>query len=65
VDSDLFELATTWRRGSPRGTRSSTLLVDLLPQPVAAEGVLRVLVIGARYVEWIAAGKKLGLEVAR
>jgi hypothetical protein len=65
VDPDLLELVTIWRRGSTRGTRSSTLLVDLLPLLAAAEGVSCALVIGAQYVERIAAGAKLGLEVAR
>jgi hypothetical protein len=45
--------------------RSSTLLVDLLLQPAAAEGVPRALVLGAWYVERNAAGARLGLEVAR
>jgi hypothetical protein len=58
MDPDLLELATIWRRGSPRGTRSSTLLVDLLPQPATAEGVSRAVVIGALYVERIAAARK-------
>jgi hypothetical protein len=65
VDPDLLELATIWRRGSSCGTRSSTLLVDLLSQLATAEGVLHAFVIEARYVKWIAAGTKLGLEVAR
>jgi hypothetical protein len=39
------------------------LLVDLLLQPVAAEGVSHTLVIGARYVERNAVGTRLGLEV--
>jgi hypothetical protein len=41
------------------------LRVDLLLQPAAAEGVLRAIVIGARYIDWITAGAKLSLEVAR
>jgi hypothetical protein len=65
VDSDLLELAAIWRCGSPRGARSGTLLVDLLPQSAIAEGVSRTLVIGARYVKRIAADAKLGLESAR
>jgi hypothetical protein len=51
MDLDLLELATIWRRGSPRGTRSGTLLVDLLPQSASAEAVSCALVVGARYVE--------------
>jgi hypothetical protein len=64
VDPDLLELATIWRRGSSRGTRSSIPLIDLLPQPTAAEGMSYAFVIGARYVERIAASVGLGLEVA-
>jgi hypothetical protein len=41
------------------------LLDDLLQQPAAVEGVSRTLVIGARHVKRIAAGAKLGVEVAR
>jgi hypothetical protein len=41
------------------------LLVDLLPQSAAAEGVSRALVIGAQHVERIAIGVKLGLEAGR
>jgi hypothetical protein len=43
----------------------STLLVNLLPQPAAAEGVSCALVVGARYAEWITVSAELGLEVAR
>jgi hypothetical protein len=42
-----------------------TLLIDLLSQPASAEGISCALVVGARYVEWIGACAKLGLEVAR
>jgi hypothetical protein len=65
VDLDLLKLTDVWRRGSSRAARSGTLLVDLLPQPAAAKGVSRTLVIGAWYVERITAGARLGLEVAR
>jgi hypothetical protein len=65
VDPDLMELTTVWRRGSSRGTGSSTLLVDLLPQLAAGEGVSCALVVGARYVEWITVSAELGLDVAR
>jgi hypothetical protein len=41
------------------------LLVDLLLQSAVAKGVSRTLVIGARYVERIAANAKLGHESAR
>jgi hypothetical protein len=65
MDLDLLELAAVRRCGGSRGVGSSTLLVDLLPQPAAAEGMSCALVIGARYIEWIAACTELGLEVAR
>jgi hypothetical protein len=65
VDPDLLELAAVWRHGSPRGTRSDTLRVDLLPQPASVEGVSCTLVVGARYVERVTANVELGLEVAR
>jgi hypothetical protein len=65
VDPDLLELVTVRRHGSSRGTGSSTLLVDLLPQPAAAEGVSCTLVIGARFVERIVTYAELELEVAR
>jgi hypothetical protein len=65
ADPDLLKLVDVWRRGSLRVTRTSTLLVDLLPHSVAAEGVPRALVIGARYVEMIAAGTRLGLKVVK
>jgi hypothetical protein len=64
VDPDLLELATIWRCGSSRGAGSSTPLVDLLPQPAAAEGMSCTLVVGAQYVERIMASEELGLEVA-
>jgi hypothetical protein len=63
ADPDLLKLANIWRRGSSRAARSTMLLVDLLLQPVAAEGVSHTLVIGARYVERNAVGTRLGLEV--
>jgi hypothetical protein len=40
------------------------LLVNLLPQPAAAEGVSCTLVIGARYVQRITVYVELGLKVA-
>jgi hypothetical protein len=64
VDSNFQKLTTARRRGSSRGTGSSTLLVNLLPQPAAAEGVSCTLVIGARYVQWITVYVELGLKVA-
>jgi hypothetical protein len=65
MDSDLLELVAARRRGISHGMRGSTLLVDLLPQPAAAEGVSCALVVGARYAEWITVSAELGLEVAR
>jgi hypothetical protein len=41
------------------------LSVDLLPQTTTAEGMLCALMVGARYVEWVAACAELRLEVAR
>jgi hypothetical protein len=40
-------------------------LVDLLPQTTPAEGMPHILVVGARYVKWIAAGTRFRLQVAR
>jgi hypothetical protein len=65
MDPDLLKLTDIWRCGSSRAARSSTFLVDLLPQRAAAEGMSRALVIGAWYVERIALGARLSLEVAR
>jgi hypothetical protein len=65
VDPDLVKLTDVWKCGSSRAARGSTLLVDLLPQSAAQEGVSRTLVIGAWYVERIATGVRLSLEVAR
>jgi hypothetical protein len=61
VDPNLMELAAVRRRGTGR----STLMVDLVPQPAAAEGMSCALVVGARYVERIVACTELRLGVAR
>jgi 6-phosphogluconate dehydrogenase (decarboxylating) len=65
TDPDLLKIADVWRRGSSCTAWSTTLLIDLLPQSAATEGVSCALVVGARYVEWITAGARLDLEVAR
>jgi hypothetical protein len=65
ANPDLLKLTNVWKRGSSHAVRSSTLVVDLLPQPATAKGVSRVLVIGAQYVERIAASVRLDLEVVR
>jgi hypothetical protein len=49
VDLDLLELAAIRRRGSPHGTRSGMLEVDLLLQSATAEGVSLLMVLTTKF----------------
>jgi hypothetical protein len=60
VDPDLLKLAVIRRRGSSHGM-GEPLLVNLLPQAAATEGVSCALVEGPRYIELIAMGVRLRL----
>jgi hypothetical protein len=65
ADPGLLELAHVRRCRGPRVECSVTLLVGLLPQSAAMESVSRALLVGARYVEWVAVGVRLDLQVTR
>jgi hypothetical protein len=59
-----MKLTSVQRRGSLRSAHDVALLIDLPPRPTAMERVPRTLVVDARYVERVAAGARVDLEVA-
>jgi hypothetical protein len=59
-----LELTDVWRHGGSLTAQSIVLQIDLLLQSVATEGVSCAFVVGARYVERVATGTRLDLEVS-